>query len=471
MTTLSGPQNNVATQGATPSLIDELAAILPGAGLLVGEAIEARYGDDVRKKPSARPRFVMRPRSTSDVARCLAACNASAQPIAVQGGRTGLSGAHRVQPGEAVLSLERMTAVDAVDPQALTVLAEAGASLQTVQQSADQADCLFGVDIGARGTATVGGNIATNAGGIRVLRYGMFRFQVIGLETVLANGTVLSSLRGLTKDNTGYDLTQLFIGSEGTLGVVTRALFRVHPKPTSHASALIAVDGVGAAIILMQLLRARLGASLSACEIMFRDAFDGAISVLGIRPPIATRASAYVLIEIQSFGDDAPSDRAATCVMQALEDGLALDAVMSQSEREHQTLWLVRDACADYIRTLDHVTGLDISLPIRRMETFLQEAERALETIDPAARTFIFGHLGDGNLHYVLCSTEREAAADRLYRMVASFGGSISAEHGIGLDKRPWLDLSRSPAEIAVMRQLKGMFDPTNILCPGRIFE
>jgi FAD/FMN-containing dehydrogenase len=456
---------------AAPALLDRLARALPRNALLVGNAIDPRYQEDRRGRYSARPRFIMRPRSTEEVATCLAACNDFAQALVVHGGRTGLSGGHRIADGEAVLSTERMTALDEVQAETGMIVASAGTPLQAVQEAADAVGSIFGVDIGARGTATVGGNIATNAGGIRVLRYGMFRAQVAGLEAVLADGTVLRSMRGLDKDNAGYNLHQLFIGSEGTLGVVTRALLRLHPKPVYEANAFLAVPSVGAAIQLLRMLRNAVGSGISAFELMLPEAYDGVVGFLGMQRPLEVRAPFYVLTEVQAFRSDETINAFTDTLMQAMENGLADDAVVSQSPREFQSLWTMRDSCADYIRTRDQIMGGDISVPIQRIEGFLEASQTALRRIDPAIEFIVFGHLGDGNLHYVIRTPRAREALERVYHLVAECGGSIAAEHGIGIDKKPWLHLTRSEAEIATMRRIKAALDPKAILNRGRIFD
>lgn len=453
-------------------LVDRLASALPPEALLTGDAIGPRYQEDRRDRFSARPQFVLRPADTAQTATALALCHDAGQPLVIQGGRTGLSGAHRIAEGEAVLSLERMTDVGVVDMDNATVLAGAGAPLQTVQTAAQDADLFFGVDIGARGTATIGGNIATNAGGIRVLRYGMFRAQVAGLETVLADGTVLSSLRGLAKDNTGYDLNQLFIGAEGTLGVVTRALLHLHPRPQTELNALLALPSLPAALALLQRARRGLSDVLSAFEVMWKDTYFGICAHQNRPPPLGTTAPFYVLIECQSAdAGPAVADRFTQVLMQALEDDLTLDAIVSQSNREFDTLWDIRDGAADFVRGLDRVANGDISIPLNRIEAFAQASQTALRRIDPDAGFYMFGHLGDGNLHYVFTTQNKAAALEKLYALTAEHGGSISAEHGIGVDKKPWLGLSRSPQELAVMRQLKRSFDPKTILNRGRLFD
>lgn len=460
------------TSTANPDLLSQLANALPERALLMGDAIGPRYQEDRRNRFSARPRFVLRPANTDEVSAALALCNAFGQPLVTHGGRTGLSGAHRISEGEAVLSLERMTTVCPMQNGDTSVLADAGAPLQMVQEAALATDQIFGVDIGSRGTATVGGNIATNAGGIRVMRYGMFRAQVVGLEAVLADGTILSALKGLDKDNSGLDLNQLFIGSEGTLGVVTRALLRLHPKPATEANAFLALPSAEAALDLLHRLRRRVGGALSAYEIMLPAAYHGVTRHLGIPAPLQTDAPVYVLAEIQAEACATAAEEVfLATLMGAIEDGVALDAVVSQSPREFNALWEMRDGCADYVRTLANVANGDISVPTNRIADFLRESQAALRQIDPDVAFHIFGHMGDGNLHYVFQTTQKEATTEALYHMVARFGGSVSAEHGIGVDKRPWLHLARSPAQIATMRSLKSALDPNGILNRDRIFH
>jgi FAD/FMN-containing dehydrogenase len=452
-------------------LLSHLGSRLDKSAIVTGDDVDPRYGDDLRGEGAPKPDLVLRPRSTADVAEILKACNSARQPLVVQGGRTGLSGGARVCPGEAVLSLERMTALQAVEPMAATLVAEAGVPLQTVQEAADAAGFAFGVDIGARGTATIGGNIATNAGGIRVLRYGNFRAQVLGLEAVLADGSVLSSLKGLAKDNSGYDLGQILIGTEGTLGVVTRACLRLHPKPATQAVAFCSLASLDAAFGLLKFLRSRLGALLAGFELILAPLMGDMVSALGLNPPVALSAPVFVLTDIQGLTPGADEEAFAQVLAQAIEDGLVEDAVLSQSEREFQALWALRDDCNRFLFAQGPMLGMDVSLPLPRMKDFLAAARTAQGHADPAARDYVFGHLGDGNLHYVVRTDRPDSVAKAVYDCVASAGGSISAEHGIGLEKKDYLHLVRSDAEIAAMRRLKAAFDPNNILNPGRIFD
>jgi FAD/FMN-containing dehydrogenase len=455
---------------ATEAVLAELRPRLDAAAILAGDAVDPRYGDDLAGGDPLRPGLVLRPRSAEDVSTILKTFNAARLPLVVQGGRTGLSGAARVLPGETVLSLERMTRIEAMDVAAATLTAEAGTPLQTVQEAADAAGLLFGVDIGARGTATVGGNIATNAGGVRVLRYGMFRAQVLGLEAVLADGGVLTSLKGLAKDNSGYDLSQIFIGSEGTLGVVTRAALRLHPKPLSEVNAFCALPSLDAAIVLLKLLRQNLGL-LSAYEINFAPLYDHMVVGMETPAPLPVGSPVYVLAEIQGSEPDRDGERFAEMLMQAVEDGIVSDVVVSQSPREFHALWAVRERANPFLFAIRGLIGVDISLPLVRMGDFLAATETKVRGLDRDADIYVFGHLGDGNLHYQVRTGEPAAVHDVIYRGVADAGGSISAEHGVGLMKKGYLPLVRSETEIAAMRRLKVAFDPHAILNPGRIFD
>lgn len=452
-------------------LILALQGKLDSAAILVGDAVDPRYSDDLSHEVSHRPEIVLRPRNTGEVAEILKACNTVGQKLVTQGGRTGLAGAARVQAGEAVLTLERMTALSPVEPATATVIAEAGVPLQIVQEHADAAGFMFAVDIGARGTATIGGNISTNAGGIRVLRYGNFRAQVLGVEAVLADGSVVSSLKGLAKDNSGYDMSQLFIGSEGTLGVVTRACLRLHPRPVTQSVAFCALPSLDAAMELLKFLRARLGTLLSGFEVIFDPLMSEMAGALGLQPPVELNAPVYVLTDIQGMSPETDETVFAEALGQAIEDGLVVDAVLSQSEREFQTLWALRDDCNTYLFGLEPMLSLDVSLPLPRMGEFLALAREAQRKADPSGRDYIFGHLGDGNLHYCVKTDAPDAVARAVLDCVARTGGSISAEHGIGLDKKSYLHLSRSAVEVAAMRRVKAALDPNNILNPGRIFD
>nr|WP_274705580.1 FAD-binding oxidoreductase [Salipiger pentaromativorans] len=444
-----------------------LEAALGAEAVLAYRPDLARYLSDETGDTGTPPALILRPRDTMDVSDALRLCHDAGQRVVVQGGRTGLAGGACPQPGEIVLSLERLTDLEEPDPLTASIVAGAGVPLQRLQERAEAAGLFFGVDLGARGTATLGGMIATNAGGIRVLRYGMMRAQVLGVEAVLADGTVLDGMVGLVKDNSGYDLKQLFIGSEGTLGVVTRARLALHPAPREATLAFCAVDTLAQAQALLVHLRGSLGASLSAFEAIWGPLYDAMAERFG-NAPLATGAGLYLLIEAQAFaeGDAARFEEAMAA---AYEAGHCADVILSQSLNEVLALWGVRENCSEFVYTLANSVGHDVSLPLARLETFLTATEAAIRAIDPAARIFPFGHLGDGNLHYIVDTTEPAAVSQTVFRLSAQNGGAISAEHGLGLKKAAHLPLVRDAGQIATMRALKAALDPQGILNMGRI--
>jgi FAD/FMN-containing dehydrogenase len=425
-----------------------------------------KYRDDAGGAPGAEPRAVLAPRTAEDCAGILLALQAEGQPCVVQGGRTGLSGGARVRPGETVISLERMTAIERIDPVAGLMIAGAGVVLEQAQQAAAAAGLFLAADLGARGSATLGGMAATNAGGPLALRYGSFRQQVLGVEAVLADGTIIRRLGGLMKDNSGYDLSQFLIGTEGTLGIVTRLALRLYPAPAGRRVALCALAGVGDALALLPDLRAGLGPALQACELIVAPLLEAACASQNLRYPFAAAAAAALLIEVAGPDPDAEADRLEALLARAIESGRVADAVLSQSEADCRRLWALREACSHHLLHLPATTGLDISLPIPAIPDFLAEAGAWLAgRAEPA----VFGHLGDGNLHYVLPGRHGPDVLAPLFSLLAGHGGVITAEHGIGLDKVAYLPSCRLPGEIVAMARLKAAVDPGWILNPGRV--
>ncbi|SNT31468.1 FAD/FMN-containing dehydrogenase [Noviherbaspirillum humi] len=459
------------------SLIHRLQALLRADQCLVGLDIEPRYlGDTMEKLSGALPLAVVRPESVAQVSAILRSCNDAGVGVVPQGGATGLAGGATPAGDCIVLSLERMRGVEEIDPAARTLTAWAGTPLQAVQEAAWDAGFFYPVDIGGRGSCQIGGNVATNAGGNRVIRYGMTRDQVLGLEVVLADGTVLTSLNKMMKNNAGYDLKQHFIGSEGTLGVITRVVLRLQPQPRSTCTALCAVSGYEDVLRLLQALQGSLGNALSAFEVMWPDFYELITTRVPGRPaPLAQGHGAYVLIE--ASGSDAARDQALfqAALEGVLEQGIVEDAVIAQSQAEARRLWAIRDGSGEFRSVFWPHVGFDVSLPAGDIGRFVAACTDAVRRRWPEAKTVFFGHVGDSNIHIGVKAGEGDQPTDDIdaivYGLVRDWAGSVSAEHGIGLLKRHYLRYSRSEEEIALMKRIKRTLDPRNILNPAKIFE
>lgn len=454
-------------------LLSELQAELGPANVLLTPDIPARYTHDWSAERAETPAAVVRPASTKEVSRVLALCNRHGQPVVVQGGLTGLCGGAIPRPGELALSLERLCGIEELDRDAMTMTVKAGTPLEAVQQAAADAGLAFPLDLGARGSCHIGGNIATNAGGNQVLRFGMTRNLVLGLEAVLADGTVVSSLNKMLKNNAGYDLKQLFIGTEGTLGVVTRAVLRLFPSATSLHSALLALDSCEQLIALLHHLGAGLGGALSAFEAMWESYFHYVVDhVEKCRSPFGRPHPIYLLVEMEGSDPARDREKFESVLGEALENGLIADAALANSQRERADFWQIRDGVAEIKPLLRDCANFDVSVPISAMPAFLQEVDRDLNARFPGLTKLVFGHVADSNLH-VLCATGRREDVEPIYRVmyeaVGRHQGSISAEHGIGTQKIAFLGRSRNAEEIALMRRLKLALDPRGILNPGRV--
>jgi len=457
--------------------IARLKDALGDRGVLVGEDIPARNSADATKLDPVRPSALLLPRTTADVSRALAICHAAGQPVVTQGGMTGLAaGAHPVT-GEVALSLERLSGVEEVDDVACTLTALAGTPLVTVQAAADDAGLLCGIDLGARGSCTIGGNVATNAGGNQVLRYGMARRNVLGLEVVEADGTVLTSLNKMLKNNTGYDWTQLFIGSEGTLGVVTRIVLGLHPRPGHVETALLAVPGSPAAITALNHLEADFGAGLLVFEGMWREFMDAAVQRMGLTAPFETAHELTVLTELAPGGSDG-ADRVADSLSKLAAKGVLADAVIARSGADRARLWAFRESVYDYGAFQSVFVGFDVAIPRGAIDEAVADLRRLAAERWPDRLQVVFGHIADSNLHVnvgpthpseTMTDCEKHRVEDGVYGVVRAYGGSVSAEHGIGRTKRRWLGHSRTPEELALMRTLKAALDPKDILNRGRV--
>jgi FAD/FMN-containing dehydrogenase len=468
---------------ATASLLERIGGIVGPQGLVTDPHDLEPYLGDWRGFYRGAAPAVVRPATTEQVAAVVQVCADTGTPIVPQGGNTGMSGAATppATGGAIVLQLGRMNRILGLDALNNTITVEAGCILANVQQAAHDAGRLFPLSLGAEGSCQIGGNLATNAGGINVLRYGNARDLTLGLQVVLPDGRMWDGLRGLRKDNTGYDLKQVFIGSEGTLGIITAAVLKLFPVPRTTVTAMIAVAAPAAAVELLALLRDECGDRISAFEIISRRCVDLVLShIPGAREPLSRAHSWYVLAELAEASADGPlRGEFERALERAVERGLALDAAIAESSAQRAALWRIRESIPEASRAEGLLYRHDISIPVSRIPEFIAEAGAALERAFPGARVICFGHLGDGNLHYNCFVPGRNrgdaaalAATDvnrAVLDVVQRFAGSFSAEHGIGQAKRAELARYKGALEIEMMRMLKRAFDPRNIMNPGKV--
>lgn len=456
-------------------LLNDLLGVVGSAGVLTGDDVTQRSVDWFTGAP-CRAKAIIRPRSTEQLSQAMAICYEAGQPVVTHGGMTGIVHGGVASPEELVVSLELMNQIEEVDSVGATMQVQAGVTLQHVQEAAQAIDMQFPLDLGARGSCTIGGNIATNAGGIRVIRYGMMRQQVLGLEAVLSDGTVVSSLNKMLKNNAGYDLKQLFIGSEGTLGVVTRAVLRLQPHMPSEQTALVAVPSFDALTQLLNLVSRELANSLSAFEALWHNHYQLMTTESGKHAPLlADDSPFYAIIETLGVDEAQDAERFSQVLQRALEAELITDAVLASSHAQRSQIWAIREDIEVLVRELKPMFSYDVSLPIPHMNAYVEELERRLHSQWPdVGRLVVFGHLGDGNLHIMITVRDdspdsRRQVEQLVYPPLEAFGGSVSAEHGIGLEKKPYLSVSRTAEEIALMQRLKVALDPKGLLNPGKV--
>jgi FAD/FMN-containing dehydrogenase len=454
------------------SLKNELRTIVGEQGMLEGAAVRERAVTLWHGRVDAE--LLVRPRTTEQVSAVLRLCHARGQPVVTHGGLTGLVNGADANANDLVLSLESMNGIERIDVSGRTLRAQAGAKLGQVQRAAEESGMVFPLDLGARDSATVGGNISTNAGGLRVLRYGMMRNLVLGIEAVLADGTVLTSLNRMLKNNAGYDLKQLFIGSEGTLGVVTRAELRLVSRTRSQETMLASLPSFDSLTELLGRLDSGLGGQLAAFEALWGNYYDyNTAPPAQNSAPLARGAPFYAIAE--TLGGDPEHDRARleSVLTEALDDGVLTDVTLASSETERRAIWNIREDVWQ-VKNIAPLLTFDVSLPIENMKSYAQDVCDAVEAFAGPNRCFVFGHMADGNLHLVIAAGDdaatRAKIEDMVYRPLGIIGGSVSAEHGIGLEKRAYLPLSRTAAEISTMRLLKQALDPKGILNPGKVF-
>ena len=463
-------------------LIRTLADLLGADQVLTSAADMSAYLADWRGRYRGAATCVVRPASTAAVAAVVRACAEAAMPIVPQGGNTGLCGAATpAGDGHAVVvSLTRLNRVRQIDTANNTMTVEAGCVLATLQAAAAQAGRLFPLSLAAEGSCQIGGNLSTNAGGVQVLRYGNARDLTLGLEVVLASGEIWDGLRGLRKDNTGYDLKHLFIGAEGTLGIITAAVLKLFPLPRANATAWLAIASPAAAVRLLADLQARFASTLTACELVSDVALGLVRQHIPGPHPALSASPWHLLIELSAGGEESELREALGALLaEALASGTISDAVLAQSGEQARRLWAMRENIGEAQRIDGLSIKHDVSVPISRIPEFVERADQALTEAFPGLRIVTFGHIGDGNLHY----NQSQAAAGRnagflaaqpavnriVHDLVDELGGSISAEHGIGQLKRDALRRYKSPVEIEMMRAIKHVLDPQGLMNPGKV--
>lgn len=471
-----------AAKISSDALLSRFAKIVGEKNVIRGEDM-TQYLREQRDLYRGKAALVLKPANTEEVAKILTLADKTKTAIVPQGGNTGLVGGQTPFDKNAIIvSTARMNKIREIDADANTMTVESGVILQNVQEAATKAERLFPLSLGAEGSCTIGGNLSTNAGGTQVLAYGNARDLVLGLEVVLANGKILRGLRKLKKDNTGYDLRHLFMGAEGTLGIITAAVLKLFPAPRAISTAWIGVPSPEAALSLLNLALARAGTSLTSFELMPRIALEFDLRHLpGARDPLASAHPWYVLAEI--FGDDETRTRELmeSLLADGMEKSLVTDATISESREQRNMLWKLRTAMSDVQKPEGGSIKHDISVPVSSVPAFMKEATAKVEQMIPGARVVAFGHLGDGNLHYNVSQpvgadkakflAKWETLNDAVHAIVAKYEGSISAEHGIGILKRDLLAKAKDPVALSVMHAVKKTLDPNGILNPGKVLR
>jgi FAD/FMN-containing dehydrogenase len=478
----TAPLSDEADVVSLDAALDRIKAAVGPSGWLGPNDDVAPYLAEQRGLYHGRTLLVVRPGTVDEVAEVVKACASAGIAIVPQGGNTGLCGAavpladHR----NIVVSLGRMRRIRSIDPGNFAITVEAGCVLADIQAAADAHDRLFPLSLGAEGSCQIGGNLSTNAGGMQVLRYGNARELTLGVEVVLPDGRVLDCLRALRKDNTGYDLKHLFIGAEGTLGVVTAATLRLFPKPLTRATAYAAVPTLDALIDLLALARAHTGDQLTVFEFMPRFGVDIAVRhVADVRDPLPGTSPWYVLMEVSSSAPGSRLDETVESLLSvAMERGLISDAAVAASEQQRTAMWRVREGLVAAQRHEGGSIKFDVSVPVTAIPAFVPRAIDACRRVEPGVRPLAFGHCGDGNVHFNLTAPVGDQGAfmglsprfdDVVFDLVTELGGSISAEHGIGISKRAALARYKSATELDVMRRMKAALDPMGLLNPGKV--
>lgn len=458
-------------------ILTELQQKLGIEKVLTGQAVKERYFHVWQMEEPLNAKAVLLPKTTQEVSDILKICHAHQQPIVVHGGLTNLVGSTETNPDEIVISTEKMNSIEEIDEKSRTMTVQAGVILENVQNAAKDKNLLFPLNFGAKGSAQMGGVISTNAGGLRVFRYGMTRNLVLGLETVLADGTIISSVKKIIKDNSAYDLKQLFIGSEGTLGIITKAVLKLVEAPKSRNSAFVGFNDYEKVVAFLKFMDAGLAGTLSGFELIWLETFKAMTSPPAlVKPPLPYDYKYYVLLESLGSHPKQDKERMQELLETALEKNLILDGVMAHNESDLQWFWTTREDAQVINNQCNNAQHFDISLPIPVIGRLIDKMVEDLKQIPEVEKIFPFGHMADGNIHFIIGkSVQNQDLINRInqviYAPLLSIGGSVSAEHGIGLHKKQYLELCRSSAEIQLMKQLKQTLDPLNILNRGKVID
>lgn len=444
--------------------------------ILEKEALSNRYHHIWHMDQSLKAFCVLLPENTKQVSDIIKVCDREELPVVVHGGLTNLVGSTETTGNEVVISTERLNKIEEIDTASRTITVQAGVILEHIHDAVLEKELLFPLNFGARGSAQIGGVISTNAGGLRVLKYGMARQLVLGLEAVTANGTVISSMKKIIKDNSAYDLKQLFIGSEGTLGIITRAILKLEEAPKSRNAAFIAFNEYSSVVTFLKFMDSNLAGKLSGFELIWKNSYKQMTSVSdAVKPPLPYDYKYYVLIE--ALGSHQINDQAEfqNLLENALENEMILDAVMAQSPSDVAWFFRIREDVNNLVDLMQHDQHFDISLPIALIGSYIAARYESLALIKGVEQIYAFGHVADGNIHFMIGKSNLSEGLKKeidycIYDGLKAIGGSVSAEHGIGTHKKAYLELCRTPEEIALMRSLKSCMDPKGLLNPGKIF-
>jgi FAD/FMN-containing dehydrogenase len=463
-------------------IIDQLKEIVGVQNYIEDTTQMDSYLNDARGLFNGLSPLILKPLNSEMVSAIVTLCNKACIGIVPQGGNTGLVGGSVPSKSglEVVVSLEKMNKIIDIDPINYTMTLEAGCILSEVQDAARDVGRMFPLSLAAEGSCQIGGNLSTNAGGMAVLRYGNAKEMVLGLEVVLPDGTIMSGLRGLRKDNTGYDLKQLFLGAEGTLGIITKAVLKLFPLPVDKATSLVAMADLESTTKLLAKLREFSGDNIAAFEYIDRACIDTLIEKTEIEDVFSNKYQHYVLVELSSSCHDANLQSLLESLLEAaFEDGIAIDAVIASSETQAAQLWRIRETLTEVLKTLGAFITFDVSIPVSKVPEFITKATRFCNEFYKFGRVFAFGHIGDGNIHYYLFEPEDSDTDNFLAKkseiktnvndITAKLHGSFSAEHGIGLAKKQELEQYKSHVEIKLMREIKRTIDPNNIMNPGKV--